>query len=37
MFPSAGDDLRLKPAGLLIAVVAFVLTRGLLTDGLAPG
>jgi signal transduction histidine kinase len=37
MYPSAGDELRLKPAGLLIAVVAFVLTRGFLTDGLAPG
>jgi two-component system OmpR family sensor kinase len=37
MYPSAGDELRLKPAGLLVAVVAFVLTRGFLTDGLAAG
>lgn len=34
MYPSAGDELRLKPAGLLIAVVAFVLTRGFLTGEL---
>lgn len=37
MYPSAGDELRLKPAGLLVAVIAFVLTRGLLTGGLATG
>jgi signal transduction histidine kinase len=30
MFPSAGDELRIKPGGILIAVVAFVLTRTLL-------
>ncbi len=32
VFPSAGDELVVKPAGLLIAGVAFVLTRGLLID-----
>jgi len=31
-FPSAGDELVVKPAGFLIAGVAFVLTRGLLID-----
>jgi len=30
MFPSAGDELRVKPGGLFIALVAFVLTRALL-------
>jgi len=30
MFPSAGDELRIKPGGLFIALVAFVLTRTLL-------
>jgi signal transduction histidine kinase/uncharacterized membrane protein YagU involved in acid resistance len=30
MFPSAGDELRIKPGGIVIAVVAFVLTRTLL-------
>jgi hypothetical protein len=30
--PSAGDELVVKPAGFLIAGVAFVLTRGLLID-----
>ncbi|MDZ7745820.1 MAG: hypothetical protein U5K28_04585 [Halobacteriales archaeon] len=30
MFPSAGDELRIKPGGILIAVAAFVLTRTLL-------
>lgn len=30
MFPSAGDELRIKPGGFLIALVAFVLTRTLL-------
>jgi len=32
MFPSAGDELELKPSGLVIAVVAFVLTRFFLVD-----
>lgn len=32
MFPSAGDELELKPGGLVIAVVAFVLTRTFLVD-----
>jgi hypothetical protein len=30
MFPSAGDELRIKPGGVLLAVVAFILTRTLL-------
>lgn len=30
MFPSAADELRIKPGGFLIALVAFVLTRTLL-------
>ena len=30
MLPSAGDELRVKPGGILIAVVAFALTRVLL-------
>ncbi|WP_255152790.1 hypothetical protein [Halorarius halobius] len=30
MFPSAGDELRIKPGGFLIALIAFVLTRTLL-------
>lgn len=30
MFPSAGNELQIKPGGILIAVVAFVLTRTLL-------
>lgn len=32
MFPSAGDELTVKPSGVLIAVIAFVLTRGFLVD-----
>jgi len=30
MFPSAGDELRIKPGGVLIALVAFVFTRTIL-------
>lgn len=32
MFPSAGDERLVKPAGLLVAAVAFLVTRGLLVD-----
>jgi hypothetical protein len=32
MFPSAGDELELKPSGLIIAAVAFVVTRFFLVD-----
>lgn len=32
MFPSAGDELVVKVEGFLVAVVAFVLTRGVLID-----
>jgi two-component system OmpR family sensor kinase len=34
MFPSAGEELAVKPAGLVIAAVSFVMTRGL-TAGIA--
>ncbi|MFB6205379.1 MAG: sensor histidine kinase [Haloglomus sp.] len=33
MFPSAGDELAVKPAGLAIAAAGFVLTRALLANG----
>jgi hypothetical protein len=31
MFPSAGDELAVKPAGVMIAATGFVVTRGLLS------
>lgn len=37
MLPSAGDELVVKPEGLLVAAVAFLLTRGLLIDVLYSG
>ncbi len=36
MVPSAGDELAIKPAGLVVAAVGFALTRGL-TAGIAAG
>ena len=36
MFPSAGDELAVKPAGLVVAAVGFALTRGF-TAGIAAG
>lgn len=32
MFPSANDELRIKPGGLFIALTAFILTRTLLLE-----
>lgn len=37
MFPSAGNERRIKPGGILIAVVAFVLTRILLVGVIYDG
>jgi two-component system OmpR family sensor kinase len=37
MFPSAGDELELKPSGLVIAAVAFVLTRFFLVNVFSAG
>ena len=37
VFPSAGDELALKPGGLVIAAIAFLLTRTLLVSIVFPG
>lgn len=37
MFPSAGTELEVKPGGLLVALVAFTLTRATVLDALALG